>query len=117
MAVLRISWHLTSGGIAIGLTTLKIIPQIEIKALGHLEAVFPHTHASETRVRNMKPDTKDRRPQIQRSLIFEGRPISKLRGMEQDAVVIFGGRPRSMKMWSPDDIGRENWVWEEQEAL
>ena len=37
--------------------------------------------------------------------------------MEQDAVVFFGGRPSSMKMWSPDDIGRESWVWEEQEAL
>ena len=40
-----------------------------------------------------------------------------LRGMEQDAVVIFGGRPSSMKMWSPDDIGRESWVWGEQETL
>ena len=117
VAVFRTSWHFPSGGITIGLTTLKTIPQVEIRALGHLEAVFPHTHASETRVRNMKPDTKDRRPQIQSSLIFEGRPISKLRGMEQDAVVIFGGRPSSMKMWSPDDIGRESWVWGEQDAL
>ena len=27
------------------------------------------------------------------------------------------GRPSSMHMWSPHDIGRESWVWEEQEAL
>ena len=27
------------------------------------------------------------------------------------------GRPSSMYMWSPHDIGRESWVWEEQEAL
>ena len=27
------------------------------------------------------------------------------------------GRPSSMYVWSPRDIGRESWVWEEQEAL
>ena len=29
----------------------------------------------------------------------------------------YSGRPSSMYMWSPHDIGRESWVWEEQEAL
>ena len=29
----------------------------------------------------------------------------------------FGGRPSSMYMWSPHDIGRDSWVWGEQEAL
>ena len=27
------------------------------------------------------------------------------------------GRPSSTYVWSPHDIGRESWVWEEQEAL
>ena len=33
------------------------------------------------------------------------------------AFEICSGRPRSMYMWSPHDIGRESWVWEEQRAL
>ena len=31
--------------------------------------------------------------------------------------VICSGRPCSMYMWCPHDIGRESWVWDEQEAL
>ena len=34
-----------------------------------------------------------------------------------NAVVICSGRPQSMYMWCPHDIGRDSWVWGEQEAL
>ena len=27
------------------------------------------------------------------------------------------GRPSSMYMWCPHDVGRESWVWEEHEAV
>ena len=35
----------------------------------------------------------------------------------QSAFLIYSGRPSPMYMYSLHDIGRESWVWEEQEAL
>ena len=35
----------------------------------------------------------------------------------ESTFVISSGRPSSMNMWCPHDIGRESWVWEEQQAL
>ena len=35
----------------------------------------------------------------------------------QNALIIRSDRPSSMYMWSPHDVGRESWVWDEQEAL